>query len=262
MKLIRLSASNIAWKVENDSEMLNFLSTLGFAGLEIAPTRVIPQQPYEQLGPAREFSRRLNEVYGLSVSAMQSIYYGVGGSIYDGGLLDYTKSAVDFAVAVGCPIIVFGCPKHRNIPEGVTGAWDMAGEFFSKIVEYSRPSGTVIAIEPNPPIYGTNFINTTEEAIRFCGEVKGLKVNFDMGTVIENNEPVSDLELVSHVHVSEPFLVPIVRRDLHGEVNRKIKSTGYSGFVSLEMRDPGDLSVVKEALEYVKEVFGGMLDDD
>ena len=42
---MNLSISNIAWKAEYDSEMYKYLETTGFNGLEIAPTRIFPENP-------------------------------------------------------------------------------------------------------------------------------------------------------------------------------------------------------------------------
>lgn len=54
--------------------------------------------------------------------SMQSIWYGRTEKLFGTEeernlLLDYTKSAVDFAAAIGCKNLVFGCPKNRCIPE-------------------------------------------------------------------------------------------------------------------------------------------------
>ena len=64
-------------------------------------------------------------------------------------------------------------------------------------------------------------IQGTEEAIEFIKTVDspGCRLNVDVGTMIYNNESVSVLEgrvdLISHVHISEPGLKPIEERQLH-----------------------------------------------
>ncbi|MDR0676808.1 MAG: sugar phosphate isomerase/epimerase, partial [Elusimicrobiota bacterium] len=67
-------------------------------------------------------------------------------------MLDYTKRAVDFSVAVGCENVVFGCPKNRNIPNDINNALDIASNFFSQIAAYAVKNRIVIALEPNPTV--------------------------------------------------------------------------------------------------------------
>lgn len=257
---MKLAASNIAWGAEQDGEMLELLRTLGFCGLEIAPTRVFPEAPYDKLVQARDYAGKLHEQYGLRVASMQSILFGVGQNLFAAReerafLLDYLRKAIDFAQALGCANLVFGCPKNRNMAmPGQPGQRDIALGFFTELAEYAAARGTVIAMEPNPVIYGTNFLNTTEEAFAFVREVNhaGCKVNIDTGTMIYNGEDAALLEAnaawVHHIHISEPNLAPIERRALH----EALFELPCSGYVSLEMKRPDHIETVKEALWYIQ----------
>ena len=195
---------------------------------------------------------------------MQSIWFGLSQKIFGteeerAFLVDYTKKAVDFARTAGIGNLVFGCPKNRDTcGKDVTSA---AVSFFSEIGGYAAEHGTVIALEPNPPIYGTDFLNTTALAFAFCRAVSnpGLMVNVDLGTVIENGESLAvvseNLSLVNHVHISEPYLAPIKKRPLHAALRRVLEEGGYNKFVSIEMKNAGDAAFVKQACSYVREVF-------
>ena len=57
--MMQLSMSNIAWKKEQDEEIYRFMQENGFTGLEIAPTRIFPELPYEHLKEAEIWSKRL-----------------------------------------------------------------------------------------------------------------------------------------------------------------------------------------------------------
>ena len=121
---MKLSISNIAWKKENDKEMYDFLSLNGFSGIEIAPTRIFPEAPYDKLNEAKKWAEDLKSQYGLMISSMQSIWYGRKENIFSSHferlvLFDYTKKAIDFARSIECKNLVFGCPKNRNIPVGL-----------------------------------------------------------------------------------------------------------------------------------------------
>lgn len=262
---MNLSISNIAWPPENDEEMYGFLVTNGFCGLEIAPTRIFPQAPYDKLTQANEFSSRLKEIYNIGVSSIQSIWYGITESIFASAdaqqkLIDYTKKAVDFANAVACPNLVFGCPKNRAVPPCAVldNYLTIACDFFNKIGDYAAGYGICISIEPNPPIYNTNFINTTVEAFDLCKKLNnpGIKVNIDLGTMIHNGEGIEilkdNINLINHIHISEPYLVPIEKRTLHYELIKELQNLNYDKFISIEMNNPNNLDLVKETILYIK----------
>ena len=265
---MNLSVSNIGWISEYDEEMYSFLSDNGFNGIEIAPTRIFPDAPYEQLEKARLYAHDLKKHSGLTISSIQSIWFGISESIFGTDdhrqkLINYTKSAVNFASAIGCANLVFGCPKNRAIPEGLSSDVYMpiAYDFFNQIGCYATENGVYISIEPNPPIYNTNFINTTEEAFLFCKSINnpGVKVNIDLGTMIYYNEDVSllkgNIHLVNHVHISEPHLVPIVKRSFHKEILSEFIDAGYSNSFSIEMRKYSSIEPLKDAILYIKGVF-------
>ena len=262
---MNLSVSNIAWKSELDEEMYKTLCDMGFRGLEIAPTRIFPQCPYDHLAEAAVFAAGLSEKYGLSIPSVQSIWYGRNECIWGeesdrNSLIEYTKKAVDFASAVSCSNLVFGCPRNRNIPEN--GNIDIAYSFFKDIGDYAISRGTCIGLEANPPIYNTNFINTTKEAIDFIRKTgsDGLRLNLDLGTMIHNNEEISVLygneDLINHVHISEPGLLAVKERSIHRDLKELLEETDYSGFVSVEMSSQSSIEELKDSMRYVSGVFG------
>ena len=73
---MKLSISNIAWEQKYDTEMYVFLKSMGITGLEIAPSRIFPENPYEQKKKATDWKEELLNNYGLEISSMQSIWYG------------------------------------------------------------------------------------------------------------------------------------------------------------------------------------------
>ena len=265
---MKLSISNIAWPAEYDDEMYNFLSVNNFQGLEIAPTRIFPEEPYENLNRGKVFARKLEEKYNIKISSMQSIWYGIAESVFGPAgarqkLIDYTKKAVDFACGINCPNLVFGCPKNRAVPTGMPPEiyLPVIYGFFNQIGDYAADCGTCIAIEPNPPIYNTNFINTTAEAAELCRGLNnpGIKINADTGTVIYNNEDIKilteNIDLINHIHISEPGLIPIEKRTLHKDLRDGLKSSGYNKYISVEMGNPGNIDLVKTVIAYIKEIF-------
>ena len=266
---MKLSISNIAWEEKNDAVVYGYMKQYGFQGVEIAPTRWVPDAPYEHIGIAIEIGEELKNSYGYCVPSMQSIWFGKSEQIFSGAeereiLIDYTKKAIDYASAIGCKNLVFGCPRNRNVDEKFGLAKEEAKEiavtFFKELGEYAYSKGTVIGMEANPTIYNTNFINTTEEAFELIEKVdsKGFLLNLDIGTMIYNKEDLAALvgkvSLINHVHISEPGLKVIEYRDLHKNLIQILKNEGYDKFVSIEMGKQEDISILESTMKYVSEL--------
>ena len=261
---MKLSLSNIAWDRKDDDAVLNLLGEYGFTGVEVAPTKIVPEAPYDRIHEAIAYQRSLLRFCRLVIPSMQSIWYGVTDRIFGSAeertrLTAYSQKAIRWAEAVGCPNLVFGCPRNRDIREGENPG--IAVPFFRELGEYAKDHGTVLAMEANPPVYHTNYINTTPEAIALIREVdsEGFRLNLDTGTMVENGEDISVLEgaeaLIHHVHLSEPGLAPLQRRELHRELAAFLRSAGYEGFVSIEVKQQENLKDLEAMLEYAAEVF-------
>lgn len=242
---MQLSISNLAWEKEHDRFFYGQMKRLGYTGLEIAPTRVIPENPYERKKEAARWAESLFKEYGIVISSMQSIWYGRSERLFGtkeerDGLLSYTKKAIEFASALNCHNLVFGSPKNRNLaPEEDPGE---AIPFFEELGEYACSRNTVFSLEANPIIYHTNYLNTTKEALNIVKRVnsKGLRVNLDMGTMIYNCETIQELagewEWINHIHISEPYLKVVSLQKIHRELAEFLsKEPCYDGYISIEM---------------------------
>lgn len=303
---MKLSVSNIAWEAKDDNIIFQKMKDLGYSGLEIAPTRIIPEAPYDHIPQAKAFAEQIKQSYNFTISSMQSIWYGIQDKVFGteaerARLITYTKKAIDFAEAIGCKNLVFGCPRNRVIPESTdnqitdnqeannkttdskadnqkagthkTDILNTAVSFFRELGDYAHQHHTTIAMEANPPIYHTNYINTTEEAIRLIQTVnsEGFRLNLDIGTMIENGEAISLLDgaehLINHVHISEPGLTQIKERSLHRELSEFLRAASYKGFVSIETgrrnskndkngkEDKENLNDLFRTMEYVAKIF-------
>ena len=263
---MKYSISNIAWGAEYDSEVYSFLKQQGITGLEIAPTRIF-QSPYDNLELAHEYAWMLKNKYGLTVCSMQSIWYGVQQSIFGSDedrnfLLDYTKKAILFAEAMGIKNLVFGCPRNRNMPEGDNKQYlEIAKKFFKELGDFAYEHNTVLAMEPNPVIYNTNFLNFTKDACEFVKSVDspGFKVNIDMGTMIYNKENPHLVKtyknIVNHIHISAPNLAYIQQCAEYKTLKKVLSKIEYDGYLSVEMGNQNDIEKVKQAVMFLKEAF-------
>ncbi|WP_287647128.1 sugar phosphate isomerase/epimerase [Bacteroides sp.] len=259
---MRLSISNIAWRGNNDLFMYEILRSYGYQGLEIAPTRIFMEHPYSHRAEAKHWATELKNEYGLKISSIQSIWYGRQEKIFETEnerriLVNYTKKAILFAESIGCKNIVFGCPRNRDT-DNITGNMSIAIDFFKELGDYAIKHNTIVAIEANPLIYNTRFINTTEQAVELIYKVssEGVKLNVDLGTIIYNKEDIRYLrqvaEVINHIHISEPNLNIIERRDMHKQLFALLKDIDYQHFVSIEMGNKDSIEDVVRVLEYVK----------
>lgn len=263
---MKLSISNIAWDADNDELVHDYLSKKGFEGIEIAPTRLTDYKPYSTAGviDSINFTKKIRKRWNLTISSMQSILYGVSENIFSTRqerevVLNYMCSAIDYANNVECSNLVFGCPRNRII-NGCDRYLDIAQEFFYDCSDYAKNKGVIIALEANPKIYGTDFLNTTKEAIDFVKLIghESLRLNLDVGTIIANNESIDDLKkemhLVNHIHISEPYLNSIEPRGVHKQLFDILIDVNYQSYVSIEMKNSG-LKDTFNAIDYASKIF-------
>ena len=261
---MNLSISNLAWNLEDNDAVYSLMQKYGFTGLEIAPTKIFSTDPYSQLEQVASWASALKSQYTFCIPSIQSIWYGrieklFGTEVERKTLLDYTKSAIDFASAIECKNLVFGCPKNRTRPENADES--IAIEFFKELGDYAFSKATCIGLEANPEIYGTNFVNTTSQALELIKQVdsEGFKLNLDIGTMIQNEEPVSLLYgntyLLNHVHISEPLLKKIEVREIHRELFNFLRFENYKGFISIEIGLQNSISDIEDVIKYVASTF-------
>ncbi len=259
---MKLAVSHIAWLPQEDDAALSLLARHGYAGVEVAPTRVAGEGPYEKPEVAAAFAAAVKQRYGLAVCSLQSIWFGCAGSMFgpeQADLLAYTQKAILFAQAAGAGNLVFGNPKNRVRPQDVSA--DVAVPFFRELGDFASQHQTVLALEANPPVYGTNYMNATPDAFAVAAQVNsaGCGVNLDVGTMVIQDESADMLagkvDRINHVHISEPGLAMIEERPLHRALAERLRREGYEGYVSIEMKQQ-PLENVERAVQYVAEVFG------
>jgi len=102
--------------------------------------------------------------------------------------LDDNKRAVDEALTVGAQclvLVVGGLPKDRDgliRSKDLAGAREMVRDGIGDLLEYARPAGLPLAIEPLHPMYAADraCVNTMEHANDLCDELgAGLGVAVD-----------------------------------------------------------------------------------
>ena len=267
---MRLSISNLGWEFNNNEKVFSIMEKYGFSGLELVPTKIFKDKPYYHIEEALDWALKIKETYGIKIASMQSICYGRTENIFNSPnerliLKKYLEKAIDFAEALSCPNLVFGCPKNRNINNNITqdNAIKIAEVFFREIAEYAQDHNTTVSIEPNPIIYGNNFITDVSSAIQLIKKVNstGFKLNLDIGAMVYNQETDNvikgNVQYINHVHLSEPKLLPINKRLIHRKIKEILKVEKYEGYISVEISEQKDLHLIEDTLIYAQEVYSG-----
>jgi sugar phosphate isomerase/epimerase len=245
----KLAASNIAWEPAEDDEVAKVLRAAGFTGVEIAPTK-------RWESPIEATKREIAEYKaawakrGLSIVALQALLFGradlqlFGSQTVRRALREYMLALIEMASGLGAQALVFGSPKNRKRGAmKIEEATEIAAEFFREIGAVAASRGCVVCIEPNPPSYECDFINTTAEALALTELIgsRGVKVQGDLGAMLTNGEnPTAALKSaagwIGHVHVSEPELAEIANAGANEVAAAALREAKYSGWVSIEMR--------------------------
>lgn len=249
---MRLSISNLAWRVDEDqSKVIELLDHHGINFVELANRK----QNFDQILAS-----------GRKVCSMQSIFdhqgFEILGSDLDRSMLElkFFKAQSD-AENLDCHNIVYGCPKSRRMPK-----FDRSSKrerVMSAVVEMFRDisaakKSVTIAIEPVVERYSSQFLTNFREAVKFVKKIDrpNIKVNLDLANVLEtgvrSDEVIRDLKHVSHVHVSEESLGKLEYHEEIAKILRYIKENESDRLiVSIEALDL-TLEELDESIKIVK----------
>lgn len=268
---MQLSISNIAWDTSQDEAIADLLVREGVYCIDIAPGKYFSNlltTSKEEISQVRNFW----ESRGIKIVGMQSLFFGTRGlNLFDRTsqhkMLRHLSAVRDIAVGLGIERITFGSPKNRD-RSGLTTdeANTVAQSFFQQWSEINNnlPSPRLL-IEPNPTIYGANFLTTTLEAIDFIREVNQpcIGLQLDLGTMTVNGESPEIIDhaapFIGHVHISEPRLVQVGSTNAPHELYaRKLQELAPS-YLTIEMvvqESEKQISAVLNAIEFVRRVYG------
>lgn len=272
----KLSISNIAWPKAEDDAVYSLMAKYGFTGLEIAPSRTW-DNPYEQNKNAIIFFKNNIKKYHLDVVSLQALLFNQPElTIFTDPkartkTLEHLKKNIILAHNLGAKALVFGSPKNRVIGTlDAHVAQKIAMDFFGELGSFAAQHGVYFCMEPNPKIYGTDFICTTVEAIQLVQTINspGLKVNIDLGTISVNNEDLRTTLLhaipnAGHFHISEPFLEEInLDRSKHEKIREILKQNPSRFALSIEMKiNPKHttterLQTIEKTLCFISSIYG------
>jgi len=240
---MKFGISNIAWNKLDDDYFIEHLYNNNIKFLEVAPTK-ISENPYDNY---EQFSNYLKKLNGkLEVISIQSIAYGINYNLFRNFeenklFFEHIMKVLKFADNFKIPNIVFGCPKNRNIenPANI----ELGINFFKSLDKELDKFNTTLSLEPNPEIYGTNFLNNTFQVIDFINynELNNIKLNFDFGSFELNKEKFDSIDnyinLINHVHISKPNLEYTDNYERIDLLLQKLNELNYSKTISFEIKE-------------------------
>jgi len=257
------------WKLE---DAFAFAAKTGYDAVEIAPFTVakrVTDVSLQERHRIRDSAARI----GVAISGIHWVLAQTEGlhlTHPDTGVRAETSrylcDLVDFCADLGGKIIVFGSPKQRSIPNGVTPreAWDWASGTFHEPVSRAEEKSITICLEPLAQTE-TNFINTAAEAIQFVQPFgsPGFKILLDVKAMCAEPKPIPQI-----IRDSWPHFAYFHANDKNlkgpgfGNVDFKpiaaaLKEVGYDGCVSVEVFDfnEGPEVIATRSLDYLKRVF-------
>ncbi|HBB37191.1 MAG: hypothetical protein UX02_C0002G0398 [Candidatus Moranbacteria bacterium GW2011_GWC1_45_18] len=269
----KIAISNIAWRKDEDGEVYSLMKKNGVFGLEIAPSRTW-ENPYEQDDKTINIFLELLGEKGITVVGFQSLLFGHPEfAIFQdektrNDTMEYLKKNIILAGKFDAKALVFGSPKNRIIGDmEKEEAHNIALTFFGELGRFAFENNTCFCIEPNPKIYGGDFILTTGEAIELVKNVNhpGFKLNIDLGTITANGEDIETalrtaIPHAGHFHISEPFLKKIDNnKDKHKKIKELLHKYGYSSALSVEMKggepEISNIKNIQETLNFIGNIY-------
>ena len=269
---MRLAISNIAWDVAEDEALAALLKRYSVDAIDIAPGKYFPEPA--KAGPADiQAVKQWWAERGVEITGMQALLFGtVGLNVFGAedvqdALLAHLAAVCRIAAGLGAPRLVFGSPKNRDR----TGLSDeqalaRAVPFFRRLGDIALEQGVIICLEPNPTCYGANFMTTSAETASVVRSIDhpAIRMHLDTGALTINGESAATVhddcaDLIGHVHVSEPNLVPIGDLDTdHDRLHDAMASFIPNHVASIEMvatKDEPHLAAIERALSHVSKFY-------
>ena len=246
----------------------DFVSVLGYEGLEVAPFTLAERAELVSADRRREL-RRAAETRGVAVVGLHWLLVKPAGLHVTHPdrevrrrTADYFVELVRLCADLGGAVLVIGSPKQRNLLPGVTRdqAADFAREVFEPALRPAERLGVTLAFEALSPA-DTNFINTAAEAIELADRMAhpNFRVNLDIKAMSTEPRPIPEVIRAAagrfaHVQVNDPNGRGPGMGELRFEpILAALKQTGYGDWLSVEAFDftPGREAIARQSIEYL-----------
>jgi D-psicose/D-tagatose/L-ribulose 3-epimerase len=230
---VRIGISNLAWRREEDAELL---AELRVDALEVAPTKLW-DEPLAAAGVTLAAYRE----QAPPIVALQALLFGRPElRVFDASrdaTLSHLRAMCDLAVALGASVLVFGSPGNRRRDGRPV---ELAISFFRELGEYAAGRGVCVCVEPLPPELGTDFVTSAAEAADLVDAVDspGFGLHLDSASLhLTGEDPLEAIRPgLRHFHASDlGFGVLGTTGVDHERCAQALRRAGYDGVVSVEL---------------------------
>jgi len=248
-----------------------FIAETGYTGIEVAPftlaeraEAVTPQQ--------RADLKRIAAAHGLEIIGLHWLLAKTTGLHLTTADQAVRKRTAEYLVELGnlCAdlgggLMVLGSPQQRNLEEGMTReqATQNAIDVFQQALPQLADRDVQLLLEPLTT-KETNFMNTCHEATEIIAAVghPNLGLHQDVKAMLGEGTPLPELiqtyaSVTRHFHANDANLRGPGMGDVdYFPIFEALKSTGYDGWVSVEVFDysPGAEVIAQESLRYMQQV--------
>ncbi len=218
MNTKQLSISNIAWDVKDDLKVAEILNKQKVKYIDIAPSKYFKDFQVASITEIKQLKNTWKK-RGISIYGMQSLMFGTkdlnlfGGKEKQSFMLGHLSSVCRIGDLLEARYLVFGSPKNRDCSVVDKNKRDeIALDFFYSLGNVAKHHNVTICLEPNPELYGANFLTSTQDTFDFVCKLNhpNIKMQLDTGTMLVNNEVPSIIlqvqSMIGHVHLSQKNL--------------------------------------------------------
>lgn len=246
----------------------------GYDGVEIAPF-TLGRLANEVFGEQRVQMRAAAARHGIEIVGLHWVLAHTDGFYINHPDADvrrrtaeYIESLAQLCAGLGGRVIVFGSPKQRSVPPGLTiqQAWEYAVQTFRQALPALESRGVVLCLEPLGP-EETDFINTADEAARMIREIDSpsFRLLLDVKAMSTEGKPIPDLirahaDIIEHFHANDANRRgPGFGDTDFGPIAAALREIDYDGWVSVEVFDfsPDPVTIAARSMEYLRGAFKG-----
>jgi len=254
---------------------LQHLARLGYDGVEVAPWTINPSVMDISDDDAKRV-RAMAEAAKIEILGLHWVFGNQSechlthpSALVRKRTLEYLQHIVALCGKLGGRVVIFGSPNQRTVPEGLEygRAWEYAKDILGNrgMLDAIEKHGVTFCLEPLSANQ-TNFINTTEEAIRFAREMNhphfGMMLDgYTLGWAGEDIPKAirQSAPYLKHFHADdETGKGPGYGRLDYTPIATTLREVGFSGYVSVEIHnyDLNPEETASRCIGYLRRVFG------